>query len=390
MAPTAIDPLSEFRRELVSAMSSRTLVKLTLSKPTAVAAGATNLFVRPVDLKAGQRWAFITRFPTRDETKNWTTEEAAERLGAAVGTSFCEGNLFTDAGSLALQFDGTRYILRKGALVKQPPGAATNDRKKQWLIQTDASWLQALGLTDKSGRPQPAMGDKLRQVERFAEVLEHLIAEAGLADAPAIRAFDMGCGKGYLTFAARALLGDRATVTGVEARRELVDLCNRVAEASALGGLSFVQGTIDGVDVTGADLLVALHACDTATDDALHKAIQAGARLIVVAPCCQKELRPLVVAPEVLSGALKHGIFLERHAEFITDYMRSALLEWCGYSTKVFEFISSEHTAKNTMISAVKKGPPGSPEAARQVREFARFYGIRRQRLASLLGFDLA
>jgi len=141
--------------------------------------------------------------------------------------------------------------------------------------------------------------------------------------------------------------------------------------------------------VGSADILVALHACDTATDDALAKGIASQAALLVVAPCCQKELRPQLVAPSVLSAALKHGIFEERQAEFVTDALRAELLTWAGYRTRVIEFISTDHTAKNTMITAVKGRPEGEEGTATRIREFAAFYGIRSQALAARLGFNL-
>jgi hypothetical protein len=138
-------------------------------------------------------------------------------------------------------------------------------------------------------------------------------------------------------------------------------------------------------------VLIALHACDTATDDALAYGLSAGARLLVVSPCCQKEIRPQLVAPPVLADALRHGIFQERQAEFVTDALRALLLEWAGYKTKVFEFISTEHTAKNLLIVAQRTRPAAASDdpIAVRLREFARFYGIRNQRLATHLGFVL-
>jgi len=205
----------------------------------------------------------------------------------------------------------------------------------------------------------------------------------------------MGSGKGYLTFAVAALLGDRATVTGIEARPELVDLCNRIARESHVRNLSFVSGRIGETNAPSAenplDVLIALHACDTATDDALAEGIAAGAALLVVAPCCQKEIRDQLAAPPVLADALRHGIFQERQAEFATDALRAQLLDWAGYKTKVFEFIATEHTAKNLLIvgqRARAAGTPDGPQAAR-VRDFARFYGIHTHRLATHLGFPL-
>jgi hypothetical protein len=201
----------------------------------------------------------------------------------------------------------------------------------------------------------------------------------------------MGSGKGYLTFALAHLLGSRAHIRGLEARPELVSLCNRIAREHGLAGhLEFAAGTIADTPLETCDVLIALHACDTATDDALARGLAAGARLLVVAPCCQKELRRQLTAPPVLADALRHGIFQERQAEFVTDSLRAQLLEWAGYRTKVFEFISTEHTAKNLMIAAIQSHPAGDPARAARIREFAAFYGIRTQRLAALLKFPLA
>jgi hypothetical protein len=196
----------------------------------------------------------------------------------------------------------------------------------------------------------------------------------------------MGCGKGYLTFATAAFFGPRVEVRGIEARQELAELCQRVARAEKFTNLSFSAGNITETALEKTDVLIALHACDTATDDAIAKGIAANAALIVVSPCCQKELRPQLIAPPILADALKHGIFQERQSEFVTDALRALLLEWAGYRTKVFEFISTEHTAKNLMIAAIKSGPSGNAATAEKLREFARFYGIRTQALATHLG----
>jgi len=204
----------------------------------------------------------------------------------------------------------------------------------------------------------------------------------------------MGCGKGYLTFAAYELLRctgrTETAVRGVEARAELVELCNRAARECGFGGLQFETGTIECTALDRVDVLIALHACDTATDDAIAKGVQAGAALILVAPCCHKELRPQLRPPPVLAEAFRHGILRERQAEFVTDALRAGLLEWAGYDTKVFEFISTEHTAKNLMIAAVKREhSKDREEPARRALHLAAFYGVQAQRLATQLGFEL-
>jgi hypothetical protein len=375
---------------LGDAVGKGSLVKLTLGKPAGGDPTLVNLFVRPVTLKQGPRLAFVWRHKTRDITKNYAADEALGILEPLVGGDFLHAHLFTAEASAQLENVAGVFRLRTQAQAKAPAAPSGNDRSKSRPIASEAPWLKALGVTDDRGRPVASMSDKFRQIEKFAEILGHLIKEADLPVDRRLHLFDMGCGKGYLTFAACDLLGERASVCGIEARADLVAFCSRVASKEGLENrLSFQQGTIASTDVGSADILIALHACDTATDDALAKGISAGAALLVVAPCCQKEVRPQIVAPPVLSAALKHGIFEERQAEFVTDALRAMLLEWSGYRTRVIEFISTEHTAKNTMITAVKARPPGDNAAAARIRELAAFYGVRHQALATHLGFNL-
>jgi len=380
----------QFLGLLRAAVAGGTLVKLTLAKPAGGDPTLENLFVRPVTLQSGPRLAFVWRHRTRDITKNHPAGEALALLEPLVGAPFQDAHLFTAGETAQLEAAAGAARLRVRASLRERPPAGGNDRSKQRVIPPDAPWLRALGVTDRSGRPLAPMTDKFRQIEHFAEIVRHLLLEAPFpADGP-IRGFDMGCGKGYLTFAVSDLLGERSRVRGIEQRPELVEFCARTAAELGFGPrLGFEVGSIDATQVAGADLLIALHACDTATDDALAKGIAAGAALILAAPCCQKELRPQLQPPSVLAGALRHGIFQERQAEFVTDALRAQLLEWAGYRTRVFEFISTEHTAKNTMISAIRARPRGTAADGEPIREFAAFYGIREQALARRLGFAL-
>jgi len=176
-------------------------------------------------------------------------------------------------------------------------------------------------------------------------------------------------------------------VIGVERRGDLTGQANRIASDLKLGGLSFSQGTIgDFALPEKLDVLIALHACDTATDDALAAGVRAGAKLIVAAPCCHKEVRRESVPPPVLAGVLRHGILAERQAELLTDGLRALALEAAGCEAKVFEFISSEHTGKNVMIAAVKRDVPRDASAARtELLALMDFFGLRSQRLVDLL-----
>ena len=375
---------------LRDALLEGTLVKLTLGRHRGEDASLRNLFARPVALKSGPKISLVWRHETRDVTKNYSFGEALALLEPLIGGGFLDAHLFTAAQNAQLECgpDGSGRLSVSKGVGPTSPGA--HDHAKARPIPADAPWLCALGVTNRQGRPQEGMAAKFRQIEKFAELVAHLLAESGLGGDAPLSAVDMGCGKGYLTFALAAVLGPRANIRGIEARAELADFCNRVAAEQGLAPrLGFTAGTISDAPLENTDLVMALHACDTATDDALARGIAAGARLLMVAPCCQKELRPQLAAPAVLAGALQHGIFQERQAEFATDALRAQLLEWAGYRTKVFEFVSTEHTAKNLMIAAIKGRPPGDPALAAQIKTFAAFYGIKRQSLASQLGFEL-
>ncbi len=388
------DALDEWLARLRQAWEQGTLVKLTLGAHRGAEASLRNVFARPVALRAGTRLSFVFRHATKDITKNLPLAEALELVARSLGADFGSAHLFTTEAEWELQLPaGGEPRLEKRPARHGVPAATAHDREKPRLVDAAAPWLRALGVTNADGQVREGMAAKFRQIDKFVEILQHSLAGLPPRADRALTLVDMGCGKGYLTFAAfdwlRRAGWQPLEVRGLEAREDLVALCNRVALAEHGDGLRFERGTIASATLERVDVLVALHACDTATDDAIAKGIQAGAALILVAPCCHKELRPQLQAPPVLSGALKHGIFRERQAEFVTDALRAGLLEWAGYQTKVFEFISTEHTAKNLMIAAVKRESPRHREdVAAKVRGLAEFYGIHSQRLARQLGFE--
>lgn len=373
------------------------LVKMTLSRYTGRDTELQNVYVRPVEIKDGPRLQFVYRSATQDVTKNMTDAEGVACVAALLESDFRNAHLFaTDAVVTFEQRVGQAPLLRIDPATATAAPSFRHDRAKQRPVDPEqARWLHGLGVTDASGAVCKGMEAKFRQIAKFVEVLIPLVADAGLAERPALRLVDMGCGKGYLTFAAYEWLRGhgwpRAEVEGIEARPALVDLTNRVAAEHGLTGLHFRQGAIAEAETKRPDILVALHACDTATDDALARGVQAEAALILVAPCCHKELRPRLRPPPALGEALKHGILLERQAEFVTDALRAGLLEVAGYEARIFEFIATEHTAKNLMIAAVRRRRAYDADAAaHHVRELAALYGIREQRLAERLGFQLA
>ena len=223
---------------LRDAVERGTLVKLTLGAYRGPDATLRNVFVRPVILRAGPRLSFVYRHATRDVTQNFTHAEALARIEAWLGAEFRTGNLFTTEQSAQLEFrDGREPRLVTGKASHATPASTSHDRaKKRWLEPKQCPWLHAVGVTRADGQVAKGMEGKFRQLNQFIEVLRPLLAQAGLGPERALRLVDMGCGKGYLTFAAydflrRAGWSD-VTFRGIEARPELVELCNRVASES--------------------------------------------------------------------------------------------------------------------------------------------------------------
>ena len=392
-------PRERFLHLLRAAMTEGTLAKLTLGKPSGVDPTLRNLFARPVQLRDGARVCLTWRHATREVTRNLPPTEAADLLDGLLGSEFLDAHLFTATAHHQFESNpGGRPRLRsmpaRPDLVPSAPGQ--HDRTKDHVLPGATPWLQDLGVTNPEGRPRAGMAGKLSQIQHFAALLQPLLRtafppeRASERDGRPLQVIDAGSGKGYLTFTLAHLLGPGFRVRGLEARPELVAFCNDVAGRHGLREqLTFVSGRLDPARDEPCDILIALHACDTATDDALALGIRAGARLLVVAPCCQHELRPSLEAPPGLAPVWRHGIFRERHAEFATDALRALLLEWAGYSTQVAEFTAAEHTAKNLLLSGLRQRPNGAPAKAQAVRDFAAAYGIRTQALARHLSFEL-
>nr|WP_236651226.1 SAM-dependent methyltransferase [Aquabacterium fontiphilum] len=237
------------------------------------------------------------------------------------------------------------------------------------------------------------MSRKWKQINKFIEVLSAALARSRLADRDRLHVVDFGSGKGYLTFAVHDWLthslGRHPQVTGVELRADLVALCQGVIDALGLQGMAYEQGDVRQYTPETLDVMIALHACDVATDYAIHLGIRAGAEIILCSPCCHKEIRPQLLSPHPLRPILRHGIHQAQEAEMLTDGLRALLLDAAGYDTQVFEFISLEHTNKNKMILAVRREQRGaSDEIVRQIQDIKAFYGLQNQCLEALLRAD--
>jgi Methyltransferase domain len=232
---------------------------------------------------------------------------------------------------------------------------------------------------------------KFKQIDKYLEIIAALIPQ-NAAEQP-LKIADMGAGKGYLTFALYDFLSKNTAykphLVGVETRSELVKTCNTIAEEAGFSGLEFVESTIEGYAANGVNMLIALHACDTATDDAIAKGIAAAASMIVVAPCCHKQVRRAMHLTGTMAALLQNGIHAERQAELLTDSVRALLLEAAGYTVKVQEFIALEHTGKNILITAVKHDKKVDKAAFyTKINAILKDFGVKNHYLCGVLGFD--
>lgn len=386
--------LSQFFDLFSKSLADGALLKLTLSKARKTAPeNLKNVYLRPVMLKKGPHVAFNYRYQTRDEVKNHTLEEAPKVLQHLLDTAFYNAELMTSAADYSLQLDDKKppRLLEKKPSMPAETATLAHDRNKQRRLNPAAPWLHALGICSREGNVLASQQDKWRQIDKYLETIEHLLKQQPLP----LDAFiaDMGSGKGYLTFALYDFLtnrlGMKPRITGIELRQHLVDFCNKTARENGFEGLHFVAADIREYHPERLDMLIALHACDTATDLALAGGIHEKAAIIVAAPCCHKQVRRDMHAQNEMAPLLQHGILEERQAEILTDGIRALLLEAEGYKTQVFEFISTEHTPKNVMITALKtvKTPPVSRRKAalEKVEALKKGFGLKEHYLETLL-----
>jgi hypothetical protein len=401
-----------FLEALAQGIADGSATRVLLSKPIAKGDDLERVTARPLVLRGERCLSFVFKFRTKDITNNELVGLALETIAGLVGTRFAHAHLFTHDAELQLMMSRKgRYTLHRARLnaddATRPAVAAAgdehasqHDRQKHRFLSLDAPFLTELGVTTPRHELVPAMARKWKQINKFVEVMSHALESAGVGATAPLNIVDFGAGKGYLTFALHDYLRCQAAgaprtldVVGVELRPDLVALCNDAIAKCELEGLRFEAGDVSSFVPERLDVMIALHACDTATDHALHTGIRAGAAIIMCSPCCHKQIRPQMQMPALLKPMLQHGIHLGQQAEMVTDGLRALLLEANGYDAQVFEFVALEHTSKNKMILAVRRtGRADTPQALRrradvlaQIAELKQFYGIREHCLETLL-----
>jgi SAM-dependent methyltransferase len=367
--------------------------------------------LRYVDLKAGRRLQVTAYDDTQAHTSN---HEPGEPAKAVVDDLLDEpfGNWHVETTTETHQVRVTKKLeamvhtaASRAPELSEQPEQKQHDRRKPRLLPEDDPVLAALGIADEHGRIKPSRQAKYRQVEEFLRDLAPTIDDSmssGRLRTPTpqepLRVVDLGCGNAYLTFAAHRYLshvqGLAVHTTGVDVKAQSREHNTAVAESLGLAGeMSFVQGDITSAVLDQApDVVLALHACDTATDDALARAVSWDAALVLAAPCCHHDVAAqLRRAPTPAPYALltRSGILRERFADTLTDAVRASVLRLVGYRVDVIEFVDSKHTPRNTLLRAVRTGASASPEARRELDELTGAWGVH-PKLAELLRDRLA
>ncbi|MEX2288505.1 MAG: SAM-dependent methyltransferase [Planctomycetaceae bacterium] len=349
--------------------------------------------LRPVRLRGEEGYQLASNTNGREVHENLSADEAGRRVGELFGPVFEHCHLFTPKADFEarLKADGT-------VRVTQGPPTRTvlpksHNRSKNYIIPENVPcpFLVEIGVMTPAGMVRASKYQKFRQINRFLELVEDVV-EFLPCDGE-LSVFDYGCGKSYLTFALYHLLTvvhhREVKMTGLDREQTVVAMCADVAKRLGYQSLEFQCGEIADFDAgRKVDLAVSLHACDTATDDALAHAVRRNADVILAVPCCQHELAGQIHS-EPLRVLERHGILKERLAALATDSLRASALEICGYRTQVVEFIDMEHTAKNLLIRAVlRESAPRADDEVAAYRDFKTFLGLKRLHLEERLGVE--
>jgi SAM-dependent methyltransferase len=352
--------LKEFFSLYNESLENDNFIKLIISKPRQKSSDLKKITIQVVEIKNENKLKFVFTHKTKDITKNYSSDDSVQEIEKYIKTDFLQANLFTKENDFSLLINKKMKanILRNKPSFKENISNSHNKEKKRF-IKSQNNYLKDLGVVNEKWIVRPTMIDKFKQINKYIETLNGIINSSELKDKKVLKIVDMGSGKGYLTFALYDFIVNtlkiECEIIGVDQRPDLVELCNNIAKNNKFTNLSFSEGTIENYQTKKIDILIALHACDTATDDAIFNGISSNASIIITAPCCHKQVRKQLKVENELKEITQFGILEERQAEILTDTIRALVLESQGYKSQVFEFIADAHTHKNVMIVGTKK-----------------------------------
>ena len=377
---------NQFLQELDASIKNQTFISLLMMNQKDGVGEISKIFVRLVLLKRGLMLSFVGRISNNDSTKNYTIDIGLKKIDELLENTFAQCELATTEAEYYLAYPEKGKGKLKKKTRKEQSELTANNSVKNSNIKSDKNYLVALGVIDENGKV--IKRDKYRQINKFINVIDPILHKSGLHEN--IRVVDMGSGKGYLSFALfdhlQRTLKYKPHLTGIELRADLVSLCNDLAARAGFDDLVFKQGSIETTPIEKPDILIALHACNTATDDAIAKGIHADAKLIICSPCCHKQVRKQMMPDTEISSIVQYGILKERQAEIVTDTIRALILKAYGYKTNVMEFISTDHTPKNLLIVAVKEENVVEPNQSylEEIAALKKLFGITTHHLERL------
>lgn len=357
----------------------------------------TRVTVRPVLVKDERQWQFAYFDATQDVTKNYRAAEAAARLDELLALPFRSIQAAGTGETVRVQFSKKgRPIVHREELAELIPLDLSHDRAKPAILADERSFpfLRAIGVMT-GDRVRADQQRKYRQINEFLRLIDETGEIERLNERPA-RAVDLGCGSAALTFAVYHYLNDikgiPATMIGVDTKDFLMERHQETAAQLGWAGMTFQAGRIETFEAAEAPhIVLALHACDTATDEALARAVRWRSRLVFSAPCCHHHLQAQLAAaetPEPFRPVLRHGILRERLGDILTDAFRALILRLLGYRAEVLEFVAVEHTPKNLMIRAVHTGAPATAALTAEYRALKEYWDVT-PHLETLLGDEL-
>lgn len=349
--------------ELLDKCINDKLIDLTISGPKIASSEMPKkVKVRPVQLNSDVSYQSSEYIGTKVFRTNYNDDEIKIKVSEWIKNDFKQAQfMMTDADAQVLSSKKGKLTIKYRKLTEQRKQKdLSHNRSKSYILKEGecVDFLVDLGVMTKDGKVVKAKYDKYRQINRFLEFIEDIIPQLDKSSEQTI--IDFGCGKSYLTFAMyyylKVLKGYDIRIVGLDLKEDVIEKCNLLSKKYGYDKLKFLVGDIASYeDVTKVDMVVTLHACDTATDYALAKAVKWGAKVILSVPCCQHEANTMI-KNELLSPVFSYGILKERMAAIFTDAVRTNLLEEAGYQTQILEFIDMEHTPKNLLIRAVYTG----------------------------------
>lgn len=375
--------MEQLEKLFTDIFTGKKLVRMIFSGKRRKSAEHSRVAIRPVMRADALSYQAEYVGETKVTHRNMSGPEAAEEAFRLVTGQFKQVNVFTlseDIQVLAARPEKPRITV--GPATKGMP-SLSHDKVKNYLIPEGrpCDFLIRLGVMDQTGKVFKKHYNKFRQINRFLEIVEDVFPR--LPQDRRLKIIDFGCGKAYLTFALwyylKTLKQRDVEIIGLDLKKDVVAFCSKVASDLHYDGLRFLTGDIAAYEDTCADMVVTLHACDTATDYALINAVSWQTKVILSVPCCQHELFSQIDNP-LHQPMLKHGILKDRLTEYLTDGLRGLKLEAAGYDVSMIEFTSLEHTAKNIMVRAVKKERPDYAQAERAQIQYERlrdFYNVR-------------